>query len=100
MSNVSSSNSHKALSPRLRFPEFNDEWTMMEAETLFDNIVVKNCPHETVLTIIQGKGTVPRNEAGRNIHYDEQIINSSIKMIILFIYVLLKEALNSLIVVA
>lgn len=64
------------MSPRLRFPEFNDEWTMMEAETLFDNIVVKNCPHETVLTIIQGKGTVPRNEAGRNIHYDEQYLSN------------------------
>lgn len=49
---------------------------MMEAETLFDNIIVKNYPHETVLTIIQGKGTVPRNEAGRNIHYDEQYLSN------------------------
>jgi type I restriction enzyme S subunit len=26
---------------------------------------------ETVLTIIQGKGTLPREQAGRNIHYDD-----------------------------
>ena len=26
---------------------------------------------ETVLTIIQGKGTIPREQAGRNIHYDD-----------------------------
>ena len=31
----------------------------------------KNHPTETVLTIIQGKGTLPRERAGRNIHYDD-----------------------------
>ena len=31
----------------------------------------KNHPTETVLTIIQGKGTLPREQAGRNIHYDD-----------------------------
>ena len=34
-------------------------------------ITDKNHPTETVLTIIQGKGTLPREQAGRNIHYDD-----------------------------
>ena len=43
---------------------------MFKAEELFQNITDKNHPDETVLTIIQGKGTLPREQAGRNIHYD------------------------------
>ena len=35
------------------------------------NVADKNHPTETVLTIIQGKGTLPRERAGRNIHYDD-----------------------------
>ena len=35
------------------------------------NVADKNHPMETVLTIIQGKGTLPREQAGRNIHYDD-----------------------------
>ena len=41
------------------------------AEELFKNVADKNHPTETVLTIIQGKGTLPRERAGRNIHYDD-----------------------------
>ena len=44
---------------------------MFRAEELFKNIADKNHPSETVLTIIQGKGTLPREQAGRNIHYDD-----------------------------
>ena len=44
---------------------------MFRAEELFQNIADKNHPSETVLTIIQGKGTLPREQAGRNIHYDD-----------------------------
>ena len=44
---------------------------MFRAEELFKNITDKNHPDETVLTIIQGKGTLPREQAGRNIHYDD-----------------------------
>lgn len=31
----------------------------------------KNHADKTVLTIVQGKGTLPREQAGRNIHYDD-----------------------------
>ena len=49
---------------------------MFKAEELFQNITDKNHPDETVLTIIQGKGTLPREQAGRNIHYDDATLSN------------------------
>ncbi|MFR8087551.1 MAG: restriction endonuclease subunit S [Lachnospirales bacterium] len=40
----------------------------------------KNHLDETVLTIVQGKGTLPREQAGRNIHYDDASL-SNYKMV-------------------
>ena len=40
----------------------------------------KNHPDETILTIVQGKGTLPREQAGRNIHYDDASL-SNYKMV-------------------
>ena len=70
MANVSSSNGLEKR-PKLRFPGFDEPWSIYKAEELFKNITDKNHPAETVLTIIQGKGTLPREQAGRNIHYDD-----------------------------
>lgn len=70
MANVSSSNGLEKR-PKLRFPGFDEPWSIYKAEELFKNITDKNHPTETVLTIIQGKGTLPREQAGRNIHYDD-----------------------------
>ena len=52
----------------------------MHAEELFQNVTDKNHPDETVLTIVQGKGTLPREQAGRNIHYDDASL-SNYKMV-------------------
>ena len=49
---------------------------MFKAEELFQNVTDKNHPDETVLTIIQGKGTLPRDQAGRNIHYDDASLSN------------------------
>ena len=49
---------------------------MIRAEELFKNIADKNHPAETVLTIVQGKGTLPRENAGRNIHYDNASLSN------------------------
>ena len=49
---------------------------MFKAEDLFQNVTDKNHPDETVLTIIQGKGTLPREQAGRNIHYDDASLSN------------------------
>ena len=38
---------------------------------MFESISEKNHPEEVVLTIIQGMGTVPREESGRKISYDK-----------------------------
>ena len=70
MANVSSSNALEKR-PKLRFPGFDEPWSIYKAEELFKNVADKNHPMETVLTIIQGKGTLPREQAGRNIHYDD-----------------------------
>ena len=70
MANVSSSNGLEKR-PKLRFPGFDEPWSVYKAEELFKNVTDKNHPTETVLTIIQGKGTLPREQAGRNIHYDD-----------------------------
>ena len=70
MANVSSSNGLEKR-PKLRFPGFDEPWSVYKAEELFKNVADKNHSAETVLTIIQGKGTLPREQAGRNIHYDD-----------------------------
>ena len=49
---------------------------MFKAEELFQNITDRNHPDKTVLTIIQGKGTLPREQAGRNIHYDDASLSN------------------------
>ena len=71
MENVSSSNGLEKY-PKLRFPGFDEPWEICKAEELFRNVTDKNHPDETVLTIIQGRGTMPRDQAGRNIHYDDK----------------------------
>ncbi len=65
--NVSSS---IGLEPPLRFPGYRESWIRYEAEQIFQNITDKNHPDEIVLTIQQGKGTLPRELSGRNILYD------------------------------
>ena len=76
MANVSSSNGQKVNVPKLRFPGFEGEWIVFKAEELFKNVVDKNHSSETVLTIVQGKGTLPREQAGRNIHYDDASLSN------------------------
>ena len=60
------------LVPKLRFKNFNDEWKIFKIQDTFDNISIKNCPNMTILTIIQGHGTIPRNQSNRNIIFDEE----------------------------
>lgn len=74
MENVSSSNGLEKH-PKLRFPGFNEPWKLYKAEDLFRNVTDKNHADETVLTIIQGRGTMPREQAGRNIHYDDKSLS-------------------------
>ena len=60
----------------MRFPGFYEPWKICKAESLFKNITDKNHPDDTVLTIVQGKGTLPRDKSGRNIHYDDASLSN------------------------
>ena len=62
--------------PKLRFPEFSGEWEEKRIDSIFDEKKEKNHPSEEVLTIIQGTGTVPRKESGRNIIFDEKSLSN------------------------
>lgn len=50
------------------------EWDSVIIEDAFDSISDKNHPDKTVLTIIQGQGTISRNESDRNISYNKASI--------------------------
>lgn len=53
--------------------EFPD-WDSVIMEETFDSVSDKNHPDKTVLTIIQGQGTIPRDESDRNISYNKSSI--------------------------
>ena len=47
------------------------KWNVIRISELFDEVCEKNHPDAEVLTIIQGVGTVPREQSGREIIYDK-----------------------------
>ena len=57
--------------PKLRFKDFSNNWDEIKTGEIFDNIVDNGYTDKTVLTIVQGIGTVPRAESGRNMIYNE-----------------------------
>lgn len=50
------------------------DWDSVIMEDAFDSVSDKNHPDKTVLTIIQGQGTIPRDESDRNISYNKASI--------------------------
>lgn len=48
-----------------------DGWKRVKIEDVFEETCGKNHPYAEVLTIIQGVGTVPREQSGREIVYDK-----------------------------
>ena len=66
------------FSQELRFRDDNGEdfpeWDSVVMEDAFNSISDKNHPEKTVLTIIQGQGTIPRDESDRNISYNKASI--------------------------
>lgn len=70
----------KIFSQEIRFKaddgsDFED-WDSVIMEEAFDSISDKNHPDATVLTIIQGRGTIPRDESDRNISYNKNSIST------------------------
>ena len=66
--------------PTIRFRGFDDEWEQRKLGDVFKEYSEKNHTELPALTIIQGGGTVKREEFDRNLMYDESNL-SNYKMV-------------------
>ena len=57
--------------PEIRFEGFTGDWEQRKLGDVFQEYSEKNHPEFQVLTIIQGGGTVLREESDRNLQYDK-----------------------------
>ena len=69
-----------SLYPEIRFKGFTDAWEQRELGEVFEEYSEKNHTELPPLTIIQGGGTVRRDESGRTLQYDRASL-SNYKMI-------------------
>ncbi|MBR1640333.1 MAG: hypothetical protein IJ688_13195 [Treponema sp.] len=53
-----------------------DGWKYIKLSELFDEVSEKNHSDAEVLTIVQGVGTVPRKDSGRDIIYDKNSLSN------------------------
>ena len=60
-----------SLYPEIRFAGFTDAWEQRKFGKLFEEYSEKNHEELPPLTIIQGKGTILREESDRNLIYDK-----------------------------
>lgn len=69
----------KLFSQELRFKDDDGHdyptWKKRKIGDIFDYIIDKNHPNDTVLTIRQGEGTVPRSESGIDIQFNRQSLD-------------------------
>ncbi len=66
--------------PKLRFKGFTEDWEQRKLGEVFKEYSEKNHTELPALTIIQGGGTVKREESDRNLMYDESNL-SNYKMV-------------------
>ncbi len=66
--------------PEIRFAGFTDDWEQRKLGDIFEEYSEKNHPELPALTIIQGGGTVKREEADRKLMYDKSNL-SGYKMV-------------------
>lgn len=66
--------------PKIRFKGFTDDWEQRKLGEVFKEYSEKNHIELPALTIIQGGGTVKRDESDRNLMYDKSNL-SSYKMV-------------------
>ena len=57
--------------PKLRFPGFTDDWEQRKFGDVFNEYSEKKHPELPALTIIQGTGTILRDESDRKLQYDK-----------------------------
>lgn len=70
----------KTLQPAIRFQGFTDDWEQRKLGDVFNEYSEKGHPELPALTIIQGGGTIRRDEAERNLQYDKASL-SNYKMV-------------------
>lgn len=83
--------------PTIRFKGYTDDWEQRKLGDVFKEYSEKNHTELPALTIIQGGGTVKREDSDRNLMYDKPIcpiIKWSERMISLYIFVPLREDLK------
>ena len=68
------------LVPQIRFSGFTEDWEQRKLGEVFKEYSEKNHTELPALTIIQGGGTVKREESDRNLMYDESNL-SNYKMV-------------------
>ena len=66
--------------PEIRFKGYTDEWEQRKLGEVFKEYSEKNHTELSALTIIQGGGTVKREESDRNLMYDKSNL-SNYKMV-------------------
>ena len=66
--------------PEIRFNGFTEDWEQRKLGEVFQEYSKKNHPELQTLTIIQGSGTVFREESDRNLQYDKSSL-SGYKMV-------------------
>lgn len=66
--------------PKIRFKGYGDDWEQRKLGEVFQEYSEKNHPELPALTIIQGGGTVSRDESDRNLQYDKSSL-SGYKMV-------------------
>ncbi len=66
--------------PAIRFIRFSDNWEQRKLGDIFEEYSEKSHPELPVLTIIQGVGTIRRDESDRNLQYDKASL-SNYKMV-------------------
>lgn len=58
--------------PILRFKGFTDDWEQRKLGDIFEEYSDKGHPNLSALTIIQGGGTIRRDDSDRNLQYDKK----------------------------
>jgi type I restriction enzyme S subunit len=62
--------------PRIRFRGFEDDWEQRKLGDIFEEYSEKGHPELPALTIIQGGGTIRRDESERSLQYDKASLSN------------------------
>ena len=65
-----------ATAPEWRFPGFTAAWEQRKLGDVFEEYSEKNHAELPPLTIVQGFGTIPREDSGRDIQYDKSSLHN------------------------